>query len=63
MNNNIFIAGHNGMVGSTIYKKLLEKGFKNIVTQNKENLDLLNQNKTFEFLKKKKTTFSNYCSS
>jgi len=50
----IYLAGHNGMVGSTIYKKLLEKGFKNIVTQNKENLDLLNQNKTFEFLKKKK---------
>ena len=49
----IYLAGHNGMVGSTIYKKLLEKGFKNIVTQNKENLDLLNQNKTFEFLKKK----------
>ena len=52
--NRIYLAGHNGMVGSAIYKKLLEKGFKNIIIQNKEKLDLLNQKKTFEFLKKKK---------
>ena len=50
-NAKIFLAGHNGMVGSAIFKKLVEKGYKNIVTQNKVKLNLLNQNKTFNFIK------------
>ncbi|HIE74048.1 MAG TPA: NAD-dependent epimerase/dehydratase family protein, partial [Flavobacteriales bacterium] len=29
----IYVAGHNGMVGSAIVKKLREKGFINIVTR------------------------------
>ena len=33
----IFIAGHNGMVGSAIYKKLLNKGYKKIITASKKN--------------------------
>lgn len=50
----IFLAGHNGMVGSAIKKKLLEAGFKNIIVVDKKKLNLLDQKKTFNFLKKNK---------
>ena len=48
----IFIAGHNGMVGSAIKKKFLHKGYKNIITINKKKLNLINQKKVFNYLKK-----------
>ena len=47
----IFLAGHKGMVGSAILKKLKENGYQNIITRNREQLDLLDQNKTKKFLK------------
>ena len=50
----IFIAGHNGMVGSAILRKFKSFGFKNILTTPKKKLDLLNQTKVFSFLKKNK---------
>ena len=37
----IYIAGHNGMVGSAITRKLREKGYKNLLTVNRKKLDLL----------------------
>ena len=46
-NSKIFIAGHNGMVGSAIKKKLIEKGFKKIITLNKKKLNLIDQLKVF----------------
>ena len=49
----IFLAGHNGMVGSSIFKKLKQKKFKKIIKVSKKNLNLLDQNKTYDFLKKK----------
>jgi GDP-L-fucose synthase len=39
----VFIAGHQGMVGSAILNKLNSKGYKNIVTRTRSELDLLNQ--------------------
>ena len=56
-NTKIFLAGHNGMVGSAILRKLHENGFNNIITKNRKKLDLLNQSKTFKFLKKNKPKF------
>ena len=53
--NKIFIAGHKGMVGSAIYRVLKKKGFQNILYKSRRELDLLDQTKTFKFLKKKKT--------
>ena len=50
----IFIAGHNGMVGSAILRKFKSLGFKKIITVKKKKLDLLNQMKVFSFLKKNK---------
>ena len=37
----IFIAGHNGMVGSAIKRKLIEKGYNNLLFKSKKQLDLL----------------------
>lgn len=56
-NTRIFLAGHKGMVGSAILKKLKECGYKNIITRNRKQLDLLDQAKTFKFLKKNKPQF------
>ena len=53
----IFIAGHKGMVGSAIYKKLKLNGYKNLLVRSRKELDLLNQSKTFKFLKKNKPHF------
>ena len=40
----IFIAGHNGLVGSAIFRNLKEKGFTNIITQTRNELDLTDLN-------------------
>jgi GDP-L-fucose synthase len=39
----IFVAGHRGMVGSAILRKLKSEGYTNIVTKSKKELDLTNQ--------------------
>ena len=50
----IFLAGHNGMIGSAILKKLKEKGYKNILTIDRKKLDLRNQVDVFNYFKRKK---------
>ena len=50
----IFVAGHNGLVGSAIVKKLKTKGYKDILTADRKKLNLLNQKAVFSFLKKDK---------
>jgi len=46
----IYIAGHNGMVGSAIVRKLSGKGFMNITTCSSSELDLTNQQNVHNFL-------------
>ena len=53
-NDKFFLAGHNGMVGSAILKKLKLRGYKKIITVSKSKLNLLDQKKVEIFLKKKK---------
>ena len=53
----IFLAGHNGMVGSAILDKLKKNGYKNILVKSRRELDLSKQNQTFKFLKKNKPNF------
>ena len=50
----IFIAGHKGMVGSSIYRKLKKTGYKNLLLVDKRKLDLLDQKKVYDFLNKNK---------
>ena len=51
----IYVAGHNGLVGSAIIRELKKKGYKKILTASRIQLDLVNQDKVLKFLKKKKT--------
>lgn len=53
----IFVAGHKGLVGSAIVRKLKLNGYKNILIADKSKLDLTNQQKVFNFLKKNKPNF------
>ena len=53
----IFVAGHNGLVGSAIVRKLKSSGYKNIITIDRKKLDLTDQYKVQKFLKKKKPDF------
>ena len=53
-NNNVFVAGHKGLVGSAVVRKLNDKGYKNIITITKDKLDLRDQKEVFNFFKKKK---------
>ena len=56
-NEKIFVAGHNGLVGSAILRTLQKKNFTNIVTINKEKLNLLNQSRVENFFKKQKPKY------
>ncbi len=56
-NSKIFVAGHNGMVGSAILRHLKYKKYKNIIVRNKKKLDLLDQKKTQVFFKKNKPDY------
>ena len=49
-NSKIFIAGHNGMIGSAVIRKLKELKYKKIYFQNKKQLDLRNQNKVYNYI-------------
>ena len=53
-NSKIFIAGHNGMLGSSILRILKEKKYKKIITINRSKLDLRDQNSVKDFFKIKK---------
>ena len=51
-NDKIFLAGHKGLVGSAVYQKLKDFGYKNIIVANRQELNLLSQSKVFAFVKK-----------
>ena len=53
----IFVAGHNGLVGRAIVRKLKKDGYKNILTAERKQLDLVDQKKVFKFLKSEKPKF------
>lgn len=42
-NDKIFVAGHRGLVGSALIRKLKQNGFTNLITKTKDDLDLRNQ--------------------
>jgi GDP-L-fucose synthase len=53
----IYIAGHRGMVGSAIYRKLQEKGFTNFVLKTSKELDLRNQQAVADFFATEKPEY------
>ena len=50
----IYIAGHRGMVGSSIWRTLESKGYTNLIGKNSKELDLRNQKSVFDFFAKEK---------
>ena len=53
----IYIAGHRGLVGSAIHRKLNSEGYKNLITSSKKELNLTNQSRVYKFLKKVRPDF------
>jgi GDP-L-fucose synthase len=57
----IFIAGHNGLVGSAVYRNLLEKGYNNLFVVSKKKLNLRDSKKVETYFKKKKIEYLVIC--
>ncbi|NLR61869.1 GDP-L-fucose synthase [Chitinophaga polysaccharea] len=53
----IYIAGHRGMVGSAIFRRLRKDGFENIVTRTSKELDLRDQQAVADFFKQEKPDY------
>jgi len=53
----IYVAGHRGLVGSAIMRKLQQEGYTNIITRTHKELDLTNQAQTQEFFEKEKPEY------
>ncbi len=53
----IFVAGHNGMVGSAIVRKLEREGFKNIIVRSSKELDLRDQKEVENFFLSEKPDY------
>jgi GDP-L-fucose synthase len=53
----VFVAGHKGMVGSAICRKLAASGFKNIITRASSELDLRNEEQVRAFFQTEKPEF------
>lgn len=51
-NSKIYVAGHNGLVGSAIVRELKRQGYSNIVFRSSQELDLRNQQDVEQFFKK-----------
>ena len=60
-NSKIYIAGHNGLVGKSIHRLLIEKGYKNIVYKRRKVLDLTNEKQVNVFFAKNKPDFLIIC--
>lgn len=53
----IYIAGHNGLVGSAILRNLQQNGFTNLIYLTSKELDLTDYNQTLEFLQTEKPEY------
>lgn len=53
----IYLAGHKGLVGSAIFRKLQNEGFTNIITRNHDELDLCNQAQVVAFFEQEKPDY------
>ena len=53
----LFIAGHNGMVGSALVRKFKSEGYSNLILKTSKELDLRNQYQVYEFFKKEKPKY------
>jgi len=52
----IYIAGHNGMVGSACWRLLEQKGYHNLIGKSSKELDLRSQSEVYNFIKRERPT-------
>jgi GDP-L-fucose synthase len=57
LNSRIYIAGHNGMVGSAILRLLSDSGYKNLLFASSSEMDLTNQEQVANFFKKEQPEY------
>jgi GDP-L-fucose synthase len=57
----IFVAGHRGLVGSSILEELTARGFSNLIIRTREELDLRNQAETESFFSRERPEFVFLC--
>ena len=50
----IYVAGHKGMVGSSLFRELSSKGYYNLIGKTSKELDLRNQKSVNNFFEKEK---------
>jgi GDP-L-fucose synthase len=55
--NKIFIAGHGGLVGSALFRRLSGSGYRNLLVRTRKELDLLDQKSVFSFLDHEKPDY------
>src|SRR5680860_1027378 len=53
----IYIAGHTGMVGSAIVRKLEQEGYSNLILRTSKELDLINQQSVINFFEEEKPKY------
>jgi len=56
-NSKIYIAGHNGLVGSALYRRLNSEGYSNLIVRNHSDLDLTKQDDVEVFFKSEKPEY------
>ena len=57
VNSRIFVAGHGGLVGSALVRRLESEGYTHIITRTRSDLDLTNQLAVADFFKKEKPEY------
>lgn len=57
LNTKIYVAGHNGMVGSSIVENLRTKGYDNLIYKTHAELDLINQATVKKFFNTEKPEY------
>jgi len=53
----IYVAGHSGMVGSAIVRRLMRDGFENLILRTHQELDLIDQKNVFDYFKNNKPEY------
>lgn len=57
LENKIFVAGHNGLVGSSLVRQLTAKGYRNLICKTREDLDLLDQDAVSRFFQEERPEY------
>jgi len=57
INDRVYVAGHNGMVGSAVFRLLQSKGYQNLIGKRSAELDLRNQEQTARFFEEERPDY------